>query len=86
MIKWMLVVLVGSACLAPPPDNSCDPYDDDGDGFPGPGLGVSTCCGDCLPLDCNDQDPAIHPDDFSNGQQTPDEPGDGIDSNCNGAD
>jgi hypothetical protein len=62
--------------------------DQDGDGFAGAWVcpeGVSGCDADArnkqpiANLDCNDGNASIHPG-------APDTPGDGIDSNCDGAD
>jgi hypothetical protein len=73
------------------PASDCADDDDDGDGFPGPNA-TNTCCGDfCTATDCNDQDPAIHPNrvDPNTGQlvnPVSDPENDGIDWNCDGVD
>jgi hypothetical protein len=63
-------------------------YDYDGDGFAGPWVcpadtkGCDAASLNAQPLanlDCNDHDANVHPG-------APDTPGDGIDSNCDGAD
>ena len=79
---------LSSACPRPVDgDPQCAEFDGDGDGFPRPNS-LFLCCdpeGTCG-VDCNDEDPEIHPSGFSAGTFVDDEPGDGIDQNCDSLD
>ena len=100
MRRQVVVVVVvaalsalSAACPGPGPgsdgrDPQCDEFDGDGDGFPRPNSLFLCCdapeftCG----VDCNDEEPDIHPSGFSAETFVDDEPGDGIDQNCDNLD
>jgi hypothetical protein len=85
----LAAALAGHGCLWPasPASDDCATYDGDRDGFPRPSNQFLCCDPDQLcTTDCNDEDPDVHPSGISDDTVVVDEPGDGIDKNCDGVD
>jgi hypothetical protein len=83
----LFVFVLSSACSSSPPADECSELDKDGDGFVPAGR-TFVCCDpeQICSADCNDDDPAIRPSGISDETQVEDEPGNGIDENCDGVD